>query len=211
MLSGSVAMRNGFGRQPSERLDSNHINRRKEKNDVVNEHRQLRAKIMKQMIEFQTQLKELLGYGDDITGVMKGYYENCKDITPAHYAALIIGSRSYISVWVNCIIKDIIPTLCKGEQDFFIMKTLVSLKDYMDEKEIKKMIKVLVKDIDPKTAILIRYYFPTYITEKENKVISDYLNTKEDEFTEVIEKIVTLFEKRNAVFFRHLHQLLIPN
>lgn len=209
MLTGSVAMRNGIGREPLDSPKTQYLFVRKEKNDVVNEHRQLRMKILKQMEEFQTQLKELLGYGDDITNVMKGYYENYKDITPAHYAALIIGSRSYIEVWVNCIIKEIIPTLSKVEKDFFILKTLISFKEHLDEKYIKKLITIIKKDIDPKTAILLRYYFPKYMTAKEEKIVGDYLNSKQEEFSDVIESVVTVFEKRTAVFFRHLHQLLL--
>lgn len=208
MLTGSISMRVGFGKEMEDTVATDRINRRRERSDNHNEVRNFRAKIKRDMDTFQKQFETLVDHGKELLMIMKGHVDKNKDITPAHYAALIIGSRSYIKVWVTCIIKDIIPTLSKVERDIFTMKTLIALKDYLDEKEIKKLVNVMLKDIDPKMAIILQYYFPKYITAKEDTIISEFLNNKQEEAVDVIENIVNAFEKRTAVFFKHLHELL---
>lgn len=155
----------------------------------------------------ELQLNDILKDSNDLIEKIKECQQELKEITPVHYAALIIGSRSYIKVWVDFFIQDIIPTLSMSEKDHQTLKMLLSLESKLSKKDFNRLVSQLTKDMNPKTGILLSYYFPEVITSEYKRVIEKYLIGINSD-SEAIDSTLQMFEKRTRTFFSDISSLL---
>ncbi len=145
-------------------------------------------------------LESILSAPEQIVDEMKNTWKRTKDIDPVYYAALLLASGTYVKVWYNCFTKEIIPTLSKTEKDLFTMKFILTLYKHLTVHQRTTLIKTMLKDLDPKTGILIHYYFPQYLKKEHHDIINKFLS-RYDSDAEIINGVVDIFEKRTKKFF----------
>jgi hypothetical protein len=152
---------------------------------------------------------EIMNYKGTLIESVINNYEQAKEISPAHYAAMIIGSRTFVKTWVEYFISEIIPSLSLNEKDYQIMKLLIATKDKMSSSDFDILLNIALKDMAPRTAILVSYYFPEKLKETHQRVIDEYLG-KFNNDSEIMEDVISKFQDSTKTFFNDMSSLLQP-
>lgn len=165
------------------------------------------AKMKAQRDIWKGKLDDIIDQGEEAFTALVNDLKTEGEIRPYHFALICLAPKKYLTVWLNHLVEEVLPSLKEREQMFLILKTVIVFEQHMTKAQIKKMLDLVYKSITPPAAVLINYYFPAYVKTNLEKEINALIFEACDR-GRTVEAIVADFEKRTKDFFIELSKLM---
>lgn len=151
-----------------------------------------------------TRMNNILSKGDLKFEHLIADFHLIQDVKAYHYAVLLKSGRVIIKHWLKFLTEVVFEKVNARRKSQLCLITIMALKEVLTIQQINKLLQIVMDNLTPATAVLINYYFPKYLKEKDNNLINSLIFEVNE-----VEKVILDFENTVGDFFRDLNFLIM--